>query len=120
MNRKEIAYKEATRDPIFLFQERRVTLKAEYDTYVEWDEEAEIYITTGKKKVHLNDYGLVEYGYAEITWDTTGVWLTRKEGEDFGERTHYRYGSKGKNIDWRVYCIALERDSELAKLLNKI
>lgn len=28
IDRKEIAYKEATRDPIFLFQERKVTLKS--------------------------------------------------------------------------------------------
>ncbi len=67
MNRKETAYKEATRDPIFLFQERVVTLKAEYDTYVEWDVEQEIYFTTGRDKVVLDDNGLVEYGFAEIT-----------------------------------------------------
>lgn len=42
-----------------------------------------MYITTGKKKKHLDDYGLVEYGYADITWDTTEVWLTREEGEGF-------------------------------------
>lgn len=116
-DRKDIAYKESTRDPIFLFQERRIALKAEYDAYVEWNEELETYITTGRKKEHLDDYGLVEHGFAEITWDTTGVFLTREEGESFGEQTHYRYGYKGKNVDWRVYCIALERDSELAKML---
>ena len=120
MNRKEIAHKEGTRDPIFLFQWRMVTLKAEYNAYVEWNEELEIYITTGKDKKHLDDYGLVDYGFANITWDTIGVFLTREEGEIFGEATSYRYGSKGKNIDWRVYCIALERDSELLKILNNL
>lgn len=25
--------------------------------------------------------------------------------------------AKGKNIDWRIYCIALEKDSVLAKIL---
>lgn len=119
ISRKDIAYKEATRDPIFLFQERKITLKAEYDSYVEWDVELETYIMTGGRKEHLDDYGLVEHGFAEITWDTTGVFTTREEAEEFGERTHYRYGSKGKNVDWRVYCIALERDSELAKMLQK-
>lgn len=120
MDRKEIAYKEATRDPIFLFQLRRVILNAEYDTYVEWDEELEVYITTGKDKKYLDDYGLVAHGFANITWDTIGVFLTREEAEAFGEQTSYRYGSKGKNVDWRVYCIALERDSELCKIINNI
>ena len=50
MNRQEIAHKGATRDPIFLFQERRVTLKAEYDTCIVWNEELEIYITTGREQ----------------------------------------------------------------------
>ena len=120
MNRKETAYKEATRDPIFLFQERVVTLKAEYDTYVEWDVEQEIYFTTGRDKVVLDDNGLVEYGFAEITQRTTGVYLTREEGEDFGKRTAYRYTYPQKGIGWQVYCIALERDSELCKILNNI
>ena len=120
MDRKEIAHKEATRDPIFLFQLRRVTLSAEYDTYVEWNVELEVYITTGKNKNHLDDYGLVAHGFANITWDTMGVFLTREEAERFGEATSYRYGSKGKNVDWRVYCIALERESALLKILNKL
>jgi hypothetical protein len=120
MNRKEIAHKEATRDPIFLFQERVVTLRAEYDTSVEWDEELEVYITTGRDKKHLDDNGLVAHGYADITWRTTDVFLTREEGETFGKATAYRYTDKRKGIGWQVYCIALERDSELAKLLQKV
>ena len=117
MNRKDIAYKEATRDPIFLFQERVVTLKAEYDTYVEWDSNIECLIHADTRK-QLDDYDLVDNDWADITWRTTGVFSTREEGEAFGERTSYRYGPKGKNVDWKVYCIALERDSALAKLLN--
>ena len=117
MDRKEIAYKEATRDPIFLFQERETNLNLESD--VEYDSELEGFVVTGTKEL-LDDYDLVEKGWVYITWRTTGVFLTREEAEDFGERTHYRYGSKGKNIDWRVYCIALERNSELLKILNKL
>jgi hypothetical protein len=120
MKRKDIAYKEATRDPIFLFQERVVTLKAEYDTSVEWDIEQEIYFTTGHDKVLLDDNGLIEYGFADITWRTTGVFITREEGEWFGKRTAYRYTYPQKGIGWQVYCIALERDSALAKLLQKV
>ena len=120
MRRKDIAFKEATRDPIFLFQERVVTLKAEYDSYVYWDVEREVYITTSRSKEHLDDNGLVAHGFAEITWRTIGVFLTRDEGEVFGVATAYRYTDTRKGIGWRVYCIALERDSELCKILNNI
>ena len=116
MRRNEIAYKEATRDPIFLFQEHVIDINQEAD--VEWDSDLESLIISGTC-IQLDDSDLVDRGWAYINWRTIGVFLTREEAENFGERTHYRYGS-GKNIDWRVYCIALERDSELANMLNKV
>lgn len=106
-----------TRDPIFLFQEGVIIENLESDT--EYNYEHECLVISGSD-TYVDDYDLLDMGWADIHWNTTGVFTTREEAERFGEGTSYRYGSRGKGVDWRVYCIALERDSVLAKLLNEV
>jgi hypothetical protein len=118
MNRKEIAHKEATRDPIFLFQLPRVFLNEDGFYSTEYDSDCGELVETDTKKV-VHDSDLVARNWANVCWDTIDVYLTRGEAEAFGEATQYRYGTKGKNIDWRVYCIALEQDSMLAEMLRQ-
>lgn len=44
-------------------------------------------------------------------WRTSGVFLTREEGEEFGRSTDYRYAH-----GWRVYGVPAE--GELAQLIK--
>lgn len=113
--RDDIAHEEATRDPIFLFQMRKVQPNMDCTAEYSEDFESLVHPDNGES---MDDYDLVDCGWATISWDTIGVFTTREEGEKFGEVTSYRYGSRGKGVDWKVYCIALERDSELLKILK--
>ena len=117
MNRKEIAHEEGTRDPIFLFQLPRISFTEDGFYNVEYNADIGELVEVGTEKV-LDDYEMVKRGWANTFWDTIGVYLTREEGETFGEVTSYRYGPNGKNVDWRVYCIALEKNSVLAEMLQ--
>ncbi len=115
MDRKQIAHNEATRDPIFLFQIRNVIPNQE--CLAEYNSDIESYYDPDTK-VCLNDDDLIRRGWAAEVWRTETVFLTRKEAESFGDATSYRYGKGRKNIDWMVYCCALEKDSVLAQMLQ--
>jgi hypothetical protein len=45
-------------------------------------------------------------------WITESVFLSREEGQAFGESHAYRWG------EWRVYCIPC--DGELARILDQL
>lgn len=135
--RKAIAEKEATRDPIFLLQIKRLAIPEasfEHDLYVESDyfDEGGVFLTPDSHTDYLEaDFseepseefwrncktldkdGLVEQGLAVYYWDADSVWMTREEAEREAEGRSYHYGVKGK--DWRVYCMCAE--GELAQLL---
>jgi hypothetical protein len=112
--RQEIARKEATRDPIFLFQWAELIItepqmlvycngcERVYKTFNDHDCDSDDGILTDKE--------LLEHGWAKLVWHTDGVYLTRDEGENDGrlKSHHYRNG-------WRVFCVCAE--GELAKLL---
>ena len=116
-DRKKIAHKEATRDPIFLFQLPRIHYNEDGFYEVKYNADLGELVKTGTNNV-LCDRDIINKGWADVAWDTIGVFLTREEAEEFGETTSYRYGVNGKNVDWRVYCIALEKDSVLAEILR--
>jgi len=117
ITRDEIAHKESTRDPIFLFQTRIILPTLDAD--VEYDGFLESLVVNGTEE-QIDNHDLLDSGWAyDDIWKTIDVFATREEGEDFGMKTSYRYGSRGKGVDWRVFCIALEEDSILAKLLKK-
>ena len=112
--RSDISHEEATRDPIFLLQERVVI--PNQDCVGEYDNEVEAYRDISTDKI-LDDDDLINNGWAAVMWRTVTVFLTREEGESFAEQTSYRYGRGRKNVDWMVYCVPCE--GELAKLLKR-
>lgn len=98
---------EATRDPIYLLQSRRWHC-VNVDQYW-WDSDAEV-LKTAVDDVEVDEKYMRESDDFMDSWDVEGVWFTRKEAEDFGSATHYRYAH-----GHRVYCVCA--DGELAKLL---
>lgn len=109
----EIARKEATRDPIFLLQTRKV-IRTNQDKYY-WDSDAEC-LKDVYNDEPVTDEALIENGDAESCWHTEYVFLTREEKRSGEVAAEYVYGRKGK--DWRVYCVCAE--GELAKALKAI
>ena len=105
--RSEIANEEATRNPIFLLQVRRVII-TNVDKY-DYNSDDEALVDDDGNEVTNQE--LLDREDATETWQTESVWLTRKEAETFGKRTEYRYPD-----GWRVYCVNAE--GELAKLLT--
>lgn len=123
--RDEIAREEATRDPIFLLQRRiyRGTGYVPFGYYYCEQCEGTFNVEDGgdehRHRCGSEDFEpepisaeeAVESGCWIETWETVGVFLTREEGERYGEDTKHRYGD-----GWRVYCVCAE--GELAALLK--
>jgi hypothetical protein len=111
--RGDVGLRECTRDPIFLFQSRRIHLgHLPPDHEPDWDAEC---IETESRRGD-SAYSLVEYAEAfpenvVEEWETRSVWFTREEAERYGEAKAYNF-TKG----WRVYCVCAE--GELAAILK--
>lgn len=124
MNRSEIARREATRDPVFLFQSRRVQFTRcpdwlehdgdcfrvsypteEYDDLPQdlplYDEEG-LFIDYAAFYRFMLDYSADGDGSpcAIELWETELVFATREEGEAWGRDKSHRYRD-----GWRVYCV---------------
>lgn len=104
--------REATRDPVFLFQQRRTWWS--WQDHYEWDGDDEVYrYTTDDDLVHdAAEAGQVvelktalEAGWAIQWWETVTVFATREEAEAHGQARAYRYPD-----GWRVYCVHAEGD----------
>lgn len=119
MTRSDEAFRECTRDPIFLFQKKIITwiglphgwgyqdeswINEENPDEVLCESEA-IERFRGTEQGPWNQPCFLEHWYTEL------VFLTRGEGEAFGLRKAYNY-LRG----WRVYCVPCE--GELARHLN--
>lgn len=115
MLRHEMAYNEATRDPIFLFQVARyIFLHDRFeDRGVCYDPDAEgiVKIDGGD---HVSNKELVELECAKKYWETDSVWYSREEREGYAKRRHYHFGRLDE--DCRVYCVCAE--GTLAEVLN--
>lgn len=113
--RDATAYRECTRDPIFLFQRRRWIVTGCPEGW-SFDDEGDC-IPEGWKPTDEKDtppvlsmqemaqhrYGEWDAPCAIETWETESVWLSREEAEDYGKARHYNYTS-----GWRVYCVCAE------------
>lgn len=111
--RSEIVSEEITSNPIFLLQRRRVVPNMECPA--EYDSDREIIVHPDTKE-ELDDDKLLDLGWGTITWLTEKVFVTREEGEEYGEAHKYNCGKGRKGTDWNVYCIPCE--GELAQILN--
>jgi len=101
----EILARDSTRDPIYLFQERRAVWfgDASLVISVDYDCDRECFVDDDGNE--LTSEQAVERGAGAWVWHTITVFLTRADGEAFGEQTAYRY-----DHGWRVYCVAAEGD----------
>ncbi len=105
-----IADKEATCDPIFLFQYRRYVCSPAYDwefNGLKLGDEGEVYDEGGEE---VSEEELVSREILVETWVTERVFATREEGDAYGKRRGYDYPD-----GWRTYCVPC--DGSLAELL---
>ncbi len=114
--RGDVGLKEATRDPIFLLQEREIRLG---DLPVEhsWDSDIERVVirVMGREKVELSlrDYAHVYSDHVIESWRTSTVWFTREEAQAWLDSHKYRWPD-----GMRVFCVCAE--GELARLLKLV
>ena len=92
--------REATRDPIFLLQER-VAVWAEHSLAVEYNHEVEAFVDIHGHELTTSE--AIEAGAGSWVWRTITVFLTRSEGEDWALARSYRYAH-----GTRVYCVPAE------------
>lgn len=123
--RDQMAFSECTRDPIFLFQTADIVFlhdKME-DNGFEYDGDAECIVNKNAAPVMADGYEtfptvtdeeLIDHECAIRKWRTEFVFYSREEGEQYGHRRKYKYGSEGTG--WRVYCVCAE--GELARVLD--
>lgn len=96
---------ECARDVLFLFQLRTITWTDTPEGY-EWDSDVMRKLPDNDNEddpEEMDDEEMLNRGSAVESWRTEGVYLSREEGESFGESKSYKYGEKNKN--WRVYCV---------------
>jgi hypothetical protein len=94
--------REATRDPIFLLQER-VPVWSPTAASPAYDHGAEAFVDDDGKE--LTTEQAIDAGAGSWAWRTLTVFLTRYEGESWATARAYRY-----EHGWRVYCVAAEGD----------
>lgn len=116
---------DCTRDPIWVVQERRIIVFPRNGW--EWDSEAEGFYQEHEKEHDPEDGSLIVCD-AEAVFETDAdscveVWetrngyffLSRLEAQEWAERISYNLSREG----WRVYCMALPRESSLTRLLRE-
>jgi hypothetical protein len=115
--RDAAAYRECTRDPIFLFQARRwVVFGVPDDDEWEFDDEGECVKWTDQdgrrmeqpsvlspRDLAKRTFGEFDTPCALETWETERVYLSREEAESYGRARAYNYRD-----GWRVYCVCAE------------
>ena len=109
--RGDVGNEEATRDPIFLFQRKRITWsQLALPEGFEFDDDFNI-TDASDEYVAEDDPRLFKNGNIGFYWDTESVFFTREEGEAWGRSKSYNY-----KFGWRVYCVCAE--GSLAALLR--
>lgn len=99
---REALRREATRDPIFLLQERTPLWSEASVSGVDYDHERECFVSS-EDDSELTDAEAIDLGAGSWVWRTITVFLTRHEGEEWAAARSYRYAH-----GTRVYCVAAE------------
>ncbi len=142
-SRDAVGNEEATRDPIFLLQHRRIvgmdTINGipESDFYhdgdclwVDADQFTKEEVAKAKADdefrerdedfdndaIRVDDGTLIERGWAIISWEVESVWFRRDEAEDYARGQRHNLGELGKSC--RVYCVCAE--GRLASILKVV
>lgn len=105
LERDAAAYRECTRDPIFLLQVRRYRLLGVPEGH-EMDDEGDVWAKSPigpAEPDRLTVDDLLSFEAAVAWWETESVYLTREEAEAYGQRRAYNYRD-----GWRVYCVCAE------------
>lgn len=105
-----IADKEATRDPIFLFQYRRWVMSPALDLEdfgYKVDDDGNVTDEFGEE---VTNQELAEQEIFVETWETDRVFGTREESDAYGKRRGYDFPE-----GWRTFCVCAE--GKLAELL---
>lgn len=109
--RGQMAYEEATRDPIFLLQRRSVIVVCQDHPEYRYCDNCEGFhrrdLACEVAQV-LSDDDLIENEIAVPVWNTVTVYLTREEASAF---------MKGGSRDYRVYCVPAS--GELAEVIKR-
>ena len=119
ISRREMAHREATRDPIFLLQ-RRYLIITDRDEVQYCDVCECVYFSSvmdhhdcdNEPPTNITDEEIVSNDSGVFAWRTEYVYYSRKEAQDVVDsRAHYETG-------FRVYCVCAE--GRLAQILNDI
>lgn len=111
--RDETAYRECTRNPVFLFQRKRYVLTGDpIDRGYVWDGEEWLDPDKPEGEREVSWATLEERELAAHYWETEGVWLSREEGNAYGKARAHNYPEGG----WRVFCVPAE--GELRALVD--
>lgn len=104
--RRQIAREEATRDPIFLFQQRMI-IHTRIPRGYEYDDGCHVVKSSDNDNPNdpeeLNNEEMLERHCAVEYWRTETVFATRGEGEEYGRNREHRYPD-----GWHVYCVPCE------------
>ncbi len=121
--RKEIAQKEMTRDPIFLFQTQRVYPTGDYyfgdyfychdcEEIIEGDENEHQGSPHHQLGVVISEAEGIKRGILSQAWETRLVFYTREEAEEFGRQNSHNYDP------FRVFCVPAH--GELITVLSDV
>jgi len=111
-----VAYRESTRDPIFLFQTLDYgTSQADYSAMEDlgWHCDEGWYTSDAEDADKVTAEMMDSHEIGTKHWRTEKVFAHRKEARSFGQGRPYAWGDE--NVGWRVYCVCA--NGALAKLL---
>jgi hypothetical protein len=112
-----VAYKESTRDPIFLFQKLDYGCsEQDFDAMLAlgWHCDEGWYTSDDIENADtVTPQMMADHDIGTKHWDTHHVFFSREEARQFGLRRPYHWGEEG--VGWRVYCVCAE--GELAEIL---
>lgn len=114
-----VAYKESTRDPIFLFQTLDYGCSEQDYSAMEdlgWHCDEGWYTEDPEKNPDADQVTaqmMADHDIGTKHWYTQNVFFSREEAVRHGERRPYAWGLEGEG--WRVFCVCAE--GELAKIL---
>lgn len=109
--RRDVAYKESTRDPIFLFQIADYGFSTHDIDAMEamgWHCDEGWYTSDKEDADHVTDEMMLSHEIGTKHWYTRAVFLNREEGRIHGQGRPYAWGDEG--VGWRVYCVCAEGD----------
>jgi hypothetical protein len=111
-----VAYRESTRDPIFLFQTLDYGVSEADCSAMEnlgWHFDEGWYTDNSEDADKITPAMMRSHEIGTEHWRTEKVFAGRVEARNFGKARPYEWGEE--NVGWRIYCVCA--NGLLAKLL---